>query len=195
MGKRVPPDQQEYRPVNEQLARSVLNRQRSLDEDNAQPRVRIVEREPTPPPGADKIVGLTPPEDVERSTPEASTSSRATPDCGATDKREPIRSRRRDMVCEKRMLLTKKEDERFAELVSSISRELDTKVKESNLLRACLTLLVNVEGELRKQCRRVRQDGRIKRPRYDQPTEIVAFEDHLARIFDTAIRNARSYDQ
>ncbi|MGZ4853466.1 MAG: hypothetical protein ACXV3D_09825 [Halobacteriota archaeon] len=186
MAKRVPPDREEYRPVNEQLVRAALHRNGTNDEDDGQPRAAIVEPQPVVTQQADETPRSAPPERVEEVTPN---STEATPSKG-----EPVRAKRRDLVCEKRMLLTKKEDGRFEELVSGISQELGTKVKASNVLRACLTLLVNVEGELRKQCRRVGKDGMAKRPRYDEPTEIVAFEDHLARIFDTAIRNAKSYD-
>jgi hypothetical protein len=106
--------------------------------------------------------------------------------------REPIRAKRKDLVKELRMLLTEAENELFNELVTGIGKDLKITIRGSNVLRACLTLLLNAQDELRKQCKRV--EGPLQRPRYNEPTTIVAFEEELARIFDSAIRNTKSLD-
>ena len=89
------------------------------------------------------------------------------------------------------MLLTEQEEELFQEFVGNISKNLGVKVNTSNLLRASLALLLHSERELLKQCRRV-DYMRKKRPRNDQPTEIATFEENLARLFDSAIRNSEA---
>ncbi len=191
MAKRTPPEEQEYRPVNEQLARDVLNRRAH----RSTPEPQIVE-----PPEQDGALEVAHPEDVETS-PEPASEARSAAALkvvrprrgsrGNEQPKEPTRAKRKEMVSEKRMLLSEDEDRLFEELVSGISRELRVKVKASNVLRACLTLLNHVQVELLKQCRRMDPP---QRPRYDDPTSIQVFEEHLARLFDSAVRNTKSLD-
>lgn len=192
MAKRTPPEEQEYRPVNEQLARNVLTRR--AHRSTLEP--QIVE-----PPEQDRTLELAHPEDdeilPEKPAPEAqpaTTLKVVRPKRGGRGNeqpKEPARAKRKEMVSEKRMLLSEGEDRLFEELVSDISRELRVKVKASNVLRACLTLLNHVQVELLKQCRRMDPP---QRPRYDDPTSIQVFEEHLARLFDSAVRNTKSLD-
>jgi hypothetical protein len=145
----------------------------AVEAEDEQPETPIGE---PPKPLAESLSGsLSPREDIKP----ADTSTEAAP------------TARRKLVREKRMLLTESENELFEDLVRTISTELKVKVKESNVLRACLSLLLHVEGELAKQCRR---SGAVKRPRNDKPAEIAAFEEYLARIFDSAIRNTKKLD-
>lgn len=191
MAKRTPPEEQEYRPVNEQLARDVLTRRAH----RSTPEPQIVE-----PPEQDGTLEATHHEDDETS-PEPASEARSAAALrvvrprrggrGNEQPKEPTRAKRKEMVSEKRMLLSEDEDRLFEELVSGISRELRVKVKASNVLRACLTLLNYVQDELLKQCRRMDPP---QRPRYDDPTSIQVFEEHLARLFDSAVRNTKSLD-
>jgi hypothetical protein len=191
MGKRTPPSTEDYRPVSEQLARSVLShrRQSTIDEggERSEPLeaplpVRPMANEPSPEPSKPS----------EESPPLKVLSGRRSKIAkGNKPSKEAVRAKRKEMTREKRMLLTANEDELFQELVTCISSGLRVTVKSSNVLRACLTLLLHVQDELLKQCRRMEP---LQRPRYDDPTSIVAFEEELARIFDSAIRNARSLE-
>ena len=76
MAKRVPPDREEYRPVNEQLVRAALHRNGPNDEDDGQPRAAIVEPQPVATQQADETPRSAPPERVEEATPN---STQATP--------------------------------------------------------------------------------------------------------------------
>ncbi len=191
MAKRTPPEEQEYRPVNEQLARDVLNRRAH----RSTPEPQIVE-----PPEQDGTLEATHHEDDETS-PEPASEARSAAALkvvrprrggrGNEQPKEPTRAKRKEMVSEKRMLLSEDEDRLFEELVKGISYELRVKVKASNVLRACLTLLNHVQVELLKQCRRMEPP---QRPRYDDPTSIQVFEEHLAHLFDSAVRNTKSLD-
>ena len=67
MAKRVPPDREEYRPVNEQLVRAALHRNGPNDEDDGQPRAAIVEPQPVVAQQADETPRSAPPERVEDS--------------------------------------------------------------------------------------------------------------------------------
>lgn len=191
MAKRTPPEEQEYRPVNEHLARSVLAHRARPVPRGEEPS----EKDETPEPESTPEVEPLP----ERREAKPQTSPplkvvRPRRDRGAKadeQAKEPARAKRKEMVAEKRMLLSESEDRLFEELVSGISRELRVKVKASNVLRACLTLLNHVQVELLKQCRRVDPP---QRPRYDDPTSIQVFEEHLARLFDSAVRNTKSLD-
>jgi hypothetical protein len=104
----------------------------------------------------------------------------------------PEKPKRKDLIREKRILLTESEEEDIDLILTAISSKLGIRVKFSNVLRACLSLLFHVEPELRKQCKRYGKIG--KRPSNNEPTEIATFEENLARIFDGAIRNTRSLD-
>jgi hypothetical protein len=191
MAKRTPPEEQEYRPVNEQLARNVLTRRAH----RSTPEPQIVESPEqdgtleTAHPGDDETL----PEPVSEAQSAAALKVLRSKRGGRGNEqpKEPTRAKRKEMVSEKRMLLSEDEDRLFEELVSGISRELRVKVKASNVLRACLTLLNHVQVELLKQCRRMDPP---QRPRYDDPTSIQVFEEHLARLFDSAVRNTKSLD-
>lgn len=189
MAKRTPPNTEDYRPVNEQLARSVLSHRRQPTDENGE-RSEPLEARPPAPPMADE----TPPEPSKPSEepPQRKVlSGRRRKTAKRNAPSEAVRAKRKELVREKRMLLTASEDELFQDLVGSISSGLRVTVKSSNVLRACLTLLLHVQDELLKQCRRMEP---LQRPRYDEPTSIVTFEEELARIFDSAIRNTKSLE-
>jgi hypothetical protein len=189
MAKRTPPEEQEYRPVNEQLARSVLgHRARPVAQDEESSRQdespepeASAEDEPLPD-GREAKRQPTPPLKVVR-------PKRGRPTKASEPTKEPVRAKRKEMTVEKRFMLTESENGLFEDLVIGIHRELRVKVNSSNLLRACLTLLNHVQVELLKQCRRMEPP---QRPRNDDPTSIQVFEEHLARLFDSAVRNTKS---
>lgn len=179
MGKPVPKDEAPYRPVDAKLASSVLN------------------PSPTKPPGTQQPLeagnGNHPPALAAETTEVKPLPRDVGVEKDSTPKDadgESVPATRKVLVREKRMLLTVSEEQDLKDLVRDISVELGVNVNTSNVLRACLTLLLHVQVELRKQCKR---HGKInKRPRNNELTEIAVFEEKLARIFDGAIRNAKS---
>jgi hypothetical protein len=191
MAKRTPPEEQEYRPVNEQLARSVLaHKARPVPQDEPPAKV---DEPPAPEPPTEDEPPPEPPQARAQSTPSPKvvTAKRGrTPKATETPK-EPVRAKRKEMTIERRMMLSPEEDRLLEELVSGIRTELRVKANGSNVLRACVTLLFHVQEEVLKQCRRM---ATPQPPRKDDPTSIRVFEEHLARLFDSAIRNTKSLD-
>jgi hypothetical protein len=189
MAKRTPPGQEEYRPLNQQRVQSVLGHKAPVHEPN--PDSETVEALPPAPPERDEPA----PGSAEQpeNTPQLTVVSGGRKKTTRTSEpqKEPVRANRKELSREKRMLLSESEEQLFEELVSGISKHLRVKVKSSNVLRACLSLLLHVQGELLKQCARMQPP---QRPRYDEPTSIAVFEEELARIFDSAIRNTKSLD-
>ncbi|WP_169981115.1 hypothetical protein [Tautonia rosea] len=185
MPKRIAPNERPYSPVQEALARDVLTRHR--DRPDAAPGLAVVEipaeREeeaPVPGPRAEAV-----------EAPPAPVSFPAPPPAGAEAQPAPRTAKKRDLTREKRMLLTREEERELDRLIEEISDELGVRVKVSNVMRASVTLLFNVREELAKQCRRAQFS---KRPRNSEPTEIANFEENLARLFDSAVRNTRHRD-
>ena len=193
MAKRTPPEQQDYRPVKEQLVRSVLSRRPPPPESVGSEETVVGPLGPPCPDGADpRAIGRCRP----LSTSEAKPAGRSDAPRRGKNTREndgqTEKPRRKDLTREKRILLTESEEEDIDLLLKAISSELGIRVKFSNALCACLSLLFHVEPELRKQCKRYGKIG--KRPSNNEPTEIAAFEESLARLFDGAVRNTRSLD-
>lgn len=190
MAKQAPPEEREYRPVSEQLARSVLShRARVAPPNDEQPK-------PDEPPASEPTPEDKPEPEVPEAKPQTAPLKVVHPKRGRASKasepaREPVRAKRKEMTIERRMVVTPSENELFDELVRGIKRELRVTVNASNVLRACLTLLNHVQDELLKQCRR---GAAPQAPRKDDPTSIQVFEEHLARLIDSAIRNTKSLD-
>jgi hypothetical protein len=189
MAKRTPQDQQEYRPVKEELARSVLARRR-IEPTASQPDV-AVGAESNPPALAVESIEQSPtPEPVLEAKAVRRTEAAAKDAKQKDAEAESTTPVRKDLVREKRMLLTVSEEQDLKNLVRDISDELGVSVNTSNVLRACLVILNHARDELRKQCRR---HGKIaKRPRNNELTGIVVFEQTLAKILDGSIRNSKS---
>lgn len=179
MAKRVAPEEKPYSPVQEALARDVLAKRPAHPPEDAKPALAVVEpadaEEHPPAPVAFPAPAPTPAAEAEDAGPPPA----------------PRTAKKRDMAREKRMLLTRDEERELDRLIDEISHELGVRVKVSNVMRASVALLFNVREELTKQCRRAKFS---KRPRNGDPTEIANFEENLARIFDSAVRNTRHRD-
>lgn len=191
MAKRTPPEEQEYRPVNEHLARSVLSH-RPRPVPQVEPPA-TEDEVPEPEPKTEDEAPSEGPEARAQSTTRLKVvpAKRGRAPKSSDPPREPVRAKRKEMTVEKRMMLSPEEDRLFEELVSGIRRELRVKANGSNVLRACVTLLFHMQDELLKQCRRMEPP---QPPRKDDPTSIRVFEEHLARLFDSAVRNTKSLD-
>jgi len=183
MAKRVAPEEKPYSPVQEALARDVLAKRPLRPAEDAKPALAVVEP---------AEAGDHPP--APAVTPVAFPAPAPTPAAEADDagpEAAPRTAKKRDLTREKRMLLTRDEERELDRLIDEISDELGVRVKVSNVMRASVALLFNVREELTKQCRRAKF---AKRPRNGDPTEIANFEENLARLFDSAVRNTRHRD-
>ena len=87
---------------------------------------------------------------------------------------------------QKRLMLTV-EDERAAErLASSLADALGTSVKLSHVLRACLVLLRHGEEHIQQRAERTS----LRRPPNEQHEAVADFEERLARVILSGIRDA-----
>lgn len=171
MAKRVAPEEKPYSPVQEALAREVLSKHRPSPSEGSRP-------------ASAGAAGSHPP---------APLASATAPDRFIKDGSPPPieTAKKRGLSREKRMLLTREEERELDRLIGEISDELGVRIKVSNVLRASVTLLFNSRRELVRQCRHAKLS---KRPRNSDPAEIANFEESLARIFDSAVRNTRIHD-
>lgn len=92
------------------------------------------------------------------------------------------------MEREKRVLLTPSEERTLDRVVSNIGAELGTSLKLSHVLRSCIRLLINAEGEL---IERARATGRTVRPPNGDLAAIEDFEKIIASVLHAGIRAAR----
>src|SRR5438552_13398800 len=162
MGKRVPPHEKPFSPVEEALVRSVLNPQPPRQERRPAPREELH----SPPP---RLIGIHGRKEVSTPTSER----QGTP--------QPER-----LSCEKRVLLTPTEEWELEGMIRDMAAQLRTPVKPSHILRATVTLLRHSGEELIKQARRV---GPLKRPPNNDAMALAAFEHYLTQVIDSAIRN------
>lgn len=194
MPKRIAPDERPYSPVQEALARDVLTKHRGRPLSVVEaPEDRAPEEQVDADASADASPIETPaPAQVKPAkAPPAPVAFPAPAEPGMESDAPPRTAKKRDLTREKRMLLTRDEERELDRLIEEISDELGVRVKVSNVMRASVTLLFNVREELAKQCRRAKFS---KRPRNSEPTEIANFEENLARLFDSAVRNTRHRD-
>lgn len=190
MAKRVAPEEKPYSPVEEALVRDALAKRPPRSPEEAKPALTVVEgadaehHPPAPSAAASSPVTFPPESPTRAAEPQIEAD-------GTDPEPAPRTAKKRDLSREKRMLLTRDEERELDRLIDEISDELGVRVKVSNVMRASVALLFNVRDELTKQCRRAKFS---KRPRNDDPTEIANFEENLARLFDSAVRNTRHRD-
>lgn len=89
---------------------------------------------------------------------------------------------------EKRVLLTRTEERTLERVVANIAAELGASLKLSHVLRSCIRLIIDAEGEI---VERARATGRTVRPPNGDLAAIEAFEKVIANVLQTAIRSAR----
>lgn len=90
---------------------------------------------------------------------------------------------------EKRMLLTRSESGALERLVSSLASRLNTQVKQSHILRALVTLVLNAEREIDK---RAGEAGSLVRPPNGDSKALQRFEREIAKIIADGLRDAGS---
>lgn len=89
---------------------------------------------------------------------------------------------------EKRVLLTRSEERTLERVVANIAAELGASLKVSHVLRSCIRLIIDAEGEI---VERARATGRTVRPPNGDLAAIEAFEKVIANVLQSAIRSAR----
>ena len=169
MGKRVPPDEKPFNPVEAALVRSVLAPDPPLPEPlpvSTQPAIQ-------PPPKREQATVLADIETEQRLLRGIQSTPRSP---------EPNKLSR-----EKRVLLTQAEERETERLVNRLASELSTPLKLSHLLRACVTLLRHAEDQIADQARQV---APLTRPSNGDPVALAQFEFRLAQILSAAFRDA-----
>ena len=161
MAKRVAQDERPYRPVEEALVRSVMNRVKTAES------VETVEAQ-----------GEYQPAEVAESTFLRPTLQRQT----AVQSQPPEKLSR-----EKRVLLSPSEERDIERLVARVAEAVGTPVKLSHLLRAYMVLLLHAENEIIK---RAQQAPSMRRPPNGDPIALASFEQGVAQILSAALREA-----
>jgi hypothetical protein len=172
MAKRVPEGEKPYNPVEASLVRAVILGAEIVEEKEELLQIDEVPKpasvtEPTPEPVPAKVVTLR--------RPKASVQVPAQFLARGSKARE------------KRVLLTHSEERELELLVNQVAIELNTPVKLSHLLRACITLLRNAQSEITE---RAREAAPLSRPPNGSPQELAEFEYRLAQILQTALQAA-----
>ena len=161
MAKRVAKDERPYRPVEEALVRSVMNRPVAMED------IQTVESQ-------------------EVSQPEKAVESRST----LSTLRNQILAESQlpeKLSREKRVLLSPSEEREIERLVSRVAEAVGTPVKLSHLLRAYMVLLLHAENEIIK---RAEQAPLMRRPPNGDPIGLASFEQSIAQILSAALREA-----
>lgn len=161
MAKRVAQDERPYRPVEEALVRSVMNRPEGVEA------IETVEANEAPHLTEAAELGSIP-----------STLGRQ-----ILAQNEPQEKLSR----EKRVLLSPSEERGIERLVSRVAEAVGTPVKLSHLLRAYMTLLLHAENEVIK---RAQQALPMRRPPNGDPIALASFEQGIAQILSAALREA-----
>lgn len=87
---------------------------------------------------------------------------------------------------QKRLLLSCSEEVAFNRLIDRIAAGLDTPVKGSHVLRACVAVLHHTERQIARKTRTTI----LKRPPNEHAKEIVEFEKRLAQLLLVAFKAA-----
>src|SRR4051794_17923670 len=86
-----------------------------------------------------------------------------------------------------RVLMSKSEKSALEQLVDRLAKQADTPLKISHLLRACVILLRHSEEALLEEAR---HGTRLVRPSNGNPLGIADFEERVAQMVLTALKNA-----
>ena len=89
-----------------------------------------------------------------------------------------------------RVLMCKSEKAALERLVDRLAKKADTPLKISHLFRACVLLLRHSEDALLEEARR---GTRLVRPSNGNPMGIADFEQRVAQILLSALKNTSSF--
>jgi len=176
MAKRVPQDEKPYRPVDEALVRSVLKG--SALEEATSP--------PTSSKAASPVESSAVSEPVVTESPLP--SALALPEGEEPKSQQEVTATSVEKLSrEKRVLLTKSEEREIERFVARLADELETPLKLSHVLRACMVILRHAESEILAQAR---EAAKLERPSNGDPAALARFEHQLAQILSAALRQA-----
>lgn len=220
MGKRVPPDDKPYRPVDEALIRSVLNpelaRAARLAEGEQQqppppaidepPAVRVADPEAQAEP-ADSLMILNGHAAngsvyAQEAQPDAPTppqvnfSPPAPPNRGFKEPKHPRKLKIEvpeieRLTREKRVLMSPSEDRDIERLVTDMGEALGTTLKTSHMLRAIIAVVQHSREELVRQSKK---RSAMRRPANSDPAALASFEHGLAQLIQVAIKNTKALE-
>ncbi|BCL40004.1 hypothetical protein [Nostoc sp. MS1] len=159
MAKRVPQDDKPYRPVDEALVRSVLKGSTLEQTDSALGK------------NSTEFVEDVPIVETVRAIPEQPISL------------SPVITSEK-LSREKRVLLTKSEEREIERFVDRLAEQLETPLKLSHVLRACMTILRHAEKEILAEAS---QSLKLERPPNGDPVALAQFEYQIAQILSTAL--------
>lgn len=191
MAKKAPVGEAPYRPISENLIRSVLAPQPVVEEP----------AEPAPPvPKRPEVAAKNRPDAEQRAAPALRVhepevvapelrpvSAPRRPQRLPTKPREDTLLQARKLDREKRMLLTQDEERVVDRFVSELGSELGAAIKLSHVLRACVLLVRNAEPHILE---RARASPRLVRPANGDVTALGDFEREVARVLAAAFRDA-----
>ncbi len=176
MAKRVPQDEKPYRPVDEALVRSVLRG--SISEEVTLPPTSSKAASPVESSDVSAPVVTESPLPLALALPEGE-EPKSQPEVTATGVEKLSR--------EKRVLLTKSEEREIERFVDRLADELETSLKLSHLLRACIVVLRHAENEILAQAR---EAAKLERPPNGDPVALARFEYQLAQLLSAALHQA-----
>lgn len=173
MAKRVDKDEKPYRPVDEALVRSVLRGPNIEGNTNeAEPQVEDLSTENSS--SSVRVLSDNSSHISQQSQDLSLISSIATT---ASEK----------LTREKRVLLTKTEEREIERFVDRIGEQLETSLKLSHLLRACLKVLKHAENEIIMQAQK---SSKVERPPNGDLVALAEFEFQIAQILSSALRKS-----
>ena len=177
MAKRAPVNEKPYNPVEEALVRAVWLGENAADTSGAagEETRRQEEGASLPVPAIEETTGA--PNIV--ALPRSDKAHQAQTHAFARGKQ----------AREKRVLLTHTEERQIELLIHRLALELETPVKLSHVLRACVALLQHAEHEIVALARR---EAPLTRPPNGSHTALVEFEHRLAQLLLEALRTAPS---
>jgi len=189
MAKRREPGQKEYNPLDDARGR--------LPIDDELIRAVVSDTAPsTPSPYPDEKPHLAGVPDAQSASAAAPAAQRLEEPLREEFRREPPRREERPagkgMTLEKltaynKFLTTQTEKFEFERLTARVSGALGASVKPSQLIRACLVLLLRAENET---IRRAERQPRLKRPSNTEAVALAEFDQTLAEILSQAFRDA-----
>lgn len=188
MAKRT--EERPFRPLDASLVQAVMSGNNAVAEERRPEPVKTVElvRAAQPPPAVQEVRH----EEVEPRAREESAQQFAPPAPRPPARRPAAQavppSSEDGLNREKRVLLTRGEERTLERVVANIGAELGASLKVSHVLRSCIRLIIDNEGEI---VERARATGRTVRPSNGDLAAIEAFEKVIANVLQAALRTAR----
>lgn len=176
MARRKEPGQREYNPLDD--ARGRLPIDQSLIREVVSDRPAPLQHDERPEPS------------VVPAVPIAVARVEAEPEFGRLDPRagtEAIAVEK--LTAQNKFLTTSREKLELDRLAAHLSGALGTSVKPSQIIRACLNLLLHAESEV---IRRAERHPPLKRPSNAEAVALAEFDNTLAELLSQAFRDAGS---